>query len=892
MQEVPSKTNETAEQERSSETAARGHLKVFLGAAHGVGKTFAMLETARERRNAGVDVLVGLIDTHGRPEAEALLVGLDRLPAPAGEPAGTFDVEGIIARGPEIVLIDDLARVNPAGARHAARHHDVDEILDAGIDVYTTLNVENLASLSDVIERIAGIRPGETVPDSVLQRADEIEVVDLSPDDLMTRLAEGKVHVPGVSPDSASALFSRGKLTALRELALREAALRVDAQMLDFMRNDQETGPWPIHDRILVWIGHGTGASRLVRAAKRVADRRGAPWVAVSVETHRHHSMEAEAKERVTEALRLASQLGGETQVLHSDDVAGEILDYAIAHNISLIIVGRTRRTLARPLLGRAVTDEVLARAGEIDVLVVGRGDDEAVPRLWNLRPEKRRIDWPGVLAAIAGVAAVTAGCWFAGSWLPASNIAVAYLLVVLLVAIRLGLRPAILTSVISFLAFNFFFTAPRLSFAVNDASNTITLLFFLIAAFVTSNLAGRVRRQMRAMKAAARRTATLYEFSRRIAGAATLDDVLWAVVHHVAAAVRGRSLVLLPRADELEIRAGYPPEDHLDASDWSAARTAWTKGVPTGHGAATLPSAGWLFLPLSTTRGPIGVLGVQTEGDDELPSPEQSRLLEALADQTALAIERTSLFADVEAARIAAESEQLRTALLSSLSKELRTPIDGILQGAGRLAVPGETPAERRRELALEIQDEAERLNRFAHNLQDLTRLDTGALRPRTAPTPLATVLAAALDRAKRIVGDRRLQVDLDLALPPLHIDGVLIEQVFFNLIDNACKYSPPDSRIGVWARRRGDKVLIEVSDEGPGIPEADRAKVFDISYRVEGAAGSSATGLGLAICRGIVEAHGGRIRVDCGLNEVGASICIQLPVGPPAESGPPIGA
>lgn len=875
----------------AEETApTRGHLKIFLGAAPGVGKTFAMLESACERQHAGARVLAGLVDTHGRPEAEVLLRELDRLPAAvtAAGVAGTIsslDVDAIIARRPDIVLVDDLAHVNPPGGRHAARYHDVDELLDAGIGVYTTLSIQHLASLSDVVERIAGVRPTVTVPDSVLHRADEIEVVDLSPDDLLSRLAEGKVHVPESSSDAVSALFSRGKLTALRELALREAALRVDAQMLDFLRSDEIQGPLPTHDRILVCVGQGEEASRLVRTAKRVADRRGAPWVAVYIETHHHHGIPAEAKQRINDALRLASQLGGETRILHSDEVAGELLDYALAHNISLIIVGRQRRRrLRRPLLARAIADELLARAGEVDVLVVGRGEDEMSPRRWKLSVQKQRVNWGGVLATLTGVAAVTAACWYAGSWLPSSNVAVAYLLMVLLIAMRLGLRHAIVASVASFLAFNFFFTEPRLTFAVDNAANAITLLFFLAAAVITSNLAGRVRRQMRAMKASARRTATLYEFSRKIAGAAMQDDVLWAVVHHVAAAVRGRSLVLLPRGEDLEIAAGYPPEDRLDDNDWEAARTAWTRSTPTGRGAATLPSAGWLFLPLSTTRGPVGVLGMQAEGDeDALPSPEQSRLLEALADQTALALERTALFADVEAARIAGETERLRTALLSSLQEELRAPIDGILEDAGRLAAAGEMSRSQRRERALSIQDEAERLNRFIRNLQDMTRLGAGALQPRPAPTALTDVLAAALERAKRIVKDRRLQIDVDPSMPTLLIDPVLIEQVFFNLIDNACKYSPADSRITVWARQRDDKVLIEVSDEGPGIPEADRAMVFDIFYRVEGETGSSATGLGLAVCRGIVEAHGGRIRVESGLNDVGASICFQLPVHTP---------
>lgn len=869
-----------------AEREGRGRLKIFLGAAPGVGKTFAMLETAHERRREGADVVVGIVETHGRTETQALVDGLEVLPRKTLDYRGhTFhelDLDAVLDRRPAIVLVDELAHTNVPGSRHVKRWQDVEEILAAGIDVYSTLNVQHLESLNDVIERIAGIKVRETVPDSVLHRADDIEVADLSPEDLLKRLAEGKVYVPEQARRAMHNFFSRGNLTALREMALRQAAERVDAQMIDYMRAHAVTGPWPTRDRIAVCCGHGVSASRFVRSAKRIADRLSAPWIAVYVETHRHHGLGEEAKDRVSQAMRLAEQMGGETRILQGDDVAGEVLGWARDNNITHILIGRRRSRGLRWLTGMSATDQILERAGGIDVIVLSGDDESTEPKVWDRSAAGPKIPWLDLAFALVGVAAVSAAGWLVQAWLPLPNIPVAYLLVVLVVAIRLGLKPAIFASVASFLAFNLLFTEPRLSLHVTDARNTITLVFFLVAAFITSNLAGRVRRQMEAMRLSARRTQTLYEFSRRVAAAATLDDVLWAVAHHVAAAMHGQSLVLLPQQEKLEIRAGYPPEDRIDERDRAAAEWAWTRCVPTGQGSTTLPTASWLFMPMQTARGPIGVLGVRLQSGTVALTPEQSRLLESLAGQAALAIERTSLVADVETAKLASETDRLRGAVLSSLSKELKTPVVSILAAASQLVQADERglDPDARRDLALLVEDEAERLDHFIQNLLDMTRLGSGMLKPRADWVDLRDVVDAALDRAARLLKQRRVCIDIDPALPRLQLDRVLIEQVLFNLIDNACKYSPDDSRIGIWARRRGDRVLLEVSDDGPGIPSGDRERVFDMFYRVEGAAGSAATGLGLAISRGIIEAHGGKIRAESGLNDVGAAICIQLPL------------
>ncbi|WP_207483847.1 sensor histidine kinase [Arenibaculum pallidiluteum] len=870
----------------------RGHLKVFLGAAPGVGKTYAMLEAARERRRDGSDVVAAVVETHGRSETAALLQGLETLPPRVLEHRGrTFeemDLDAVLARRPDLVLVDELAHTNVPGSRHPKRWQDVEEILAAGIDVYSTLNVQHLESLNDVVERITGVRVRETLPDDALQRADEIELIDLPPQDLLRRLREGKIYLPEQARRAAEHFFSPGNLTALRELALRSAADRVDAQMLTYMRSHAIRGPWPARERIMACLGDDRTALRIVRTARRAAERRQAPWLAVYVETHRHHTLPEAAKDRIAEALRLAEQLGGEATVVHGEDVAAELLDLARARNVSQIVVGHVPKF--RPLFpwpfswlrGRSTARALLERAAGIDVLVVtGEEDGQTAWPARRPRPAASPA-WRGYATAVAACAVATAIGHVLDRYLALPDISLVYLLAVLPVAVRHGLRPSIFASLLGFLGLNFFFTEPLYTFAVSDSGNVLTIVFFLVVAVVTSNLAARVRAQVEATRSSARRTAALYDFSRKVASAATRDDVLWAIVHHVAAVARGRSLVLLPREGGLAVEAGYPPEDRIDDKSMAAAEWAWAHEEPAGRGSATLPSSDWLFRPLRTGRGAIGVLGIRTEGTAAILPPEEERLLAALADQAALAIERTTLVSDVERARIATERERLRAALLSSLSHDLRTPLVSILGAASSLTTLGATLDEdSRHELARTIQDEAERLNRFVQNLLDMTRLGSGALRPRTDWVDLREVVGSALERAAKLPGPRRVRLDIDPALPLLRLDPVLMEQVLFNLLDNARKYAPPETPVTVWARLRGDNAVLEVCDQGPGIPPEARESVFDMFYRVNaGDSRTAGTGLGLAICRGIVEAHGGSISAQPGLHGTGTCIVVTLPV------------
>jgi len=870
----------------------RGRLKIFLGAAPGVGKTYAMLQAAHERRREGIDVVAGVIETHRRAETEALVVGLERLPPRWIEYRGRafpeLDLDALLTRRPGLALIDELAHTNIPGARHVKRWQDVEELLAAGIDVFSTLNIQHLESINDVIEQIAGIKVRETLPDGVLAGADEIELIDLPPQDLIKRLEDGKVYLPEQARRAIGHFFSPGTLTALRELALRHAAERVDRQMIDYMRAHAIAGPWPARERILVCLDSSADAERLTRVAKRAAARRGAAWVAATVETAQADFASEADKDRMAAALRLAAQLGGETAILQGDDVAATLLAYARDHNCTQIMIGRARRRWL-PRLGGSVTDRLIARAGGLTVILVG-GEEDLRPRP---SPHRRAPGpgWRGYGVALLAAVTATGIGWLIDLALPIANISVAYLLAVTIVAMRAGLRPAILASFVCFFAFNFFFTEPRWSFSISDSQNILTVVIFLIAAVIVSKMAARLRARIETSRESARRTATLYDFSRKVAAAATQDDVLWAVVHHVAATIHGRSLVLLPGEAGLAIAAGYPPEDHLDDKSAAAAAWAWSHARPAGRGSATLPAADWLFLPLATGRGAVGVLGVQTGSGGERPPPDSLRLIETLADQAAVAIERTTLVGDIEQARVAAERERLRSALLSSLSHDLRTPLVSILGAASTLTSYDQSlDDDSRHDLAVTIQDEAERLNRFVQNLLDMTRLGAGALKPKVDWVDLHDVVAAAVKRTSRLARHHRIRVEIAADLPLLCLDAVLMEQVFFNLLDNACKYAPPDSQIKVWAIRTEHHIAIEVVDQGPGIPAEDRDKVFDMFYRVRATDSQTAgTGLGLAICRGIIEAHGGTIRAEPGLHGAGTCILIHLPLPPTLAPAPP---
>lgn len=870
----------------------RGKLKIFLGAAPGVGKTYAMLEDARQRQAEGRDVVVGIVETHGRAETDALLAGLETLPRQRmsyrGRAIPEMDIDGILARRPALALVDELAHSNVPDSRHPKRWQDIEELLEAGIDVYTTLNIQHLESLNDIVARISGVRVRETIPDKVLELADEIELIDLPPEALITRLRQGKVYVHDQIARAIQNFFSKGNLTALRELAMRVAADRVDAQMTAHMRSHAIAGPWPTNDRILVCINESPVAKALVRAAKRIAERARLPWIAVHVATQSSESLPDQAKDAIAEALRLAESLGAEIVTLNVErHVAREVLDFARAQNVGRIIIGRPRpRHFLAGLFRETVGAEIIRGADDFEVTIISP-EAEAGPRSVipapGLSPERD----PAAYAWAAGIVAAAGGITFAIDRIfPVESLSLVFLVAVLIVAIRHGLWPSIFASLASFLAYNFFFTEPRLTLHIADQEVVLTLLLFLVAAILTGNLAARLRSQAATQRTLARRTGNLYAFSRKIAAAGSFDDIVWAAVHHVASTLQCRSLVLAAGADgTLSIAGGYPPEDRLDARAWGAARWAWEHGEPAGRGSATLPAAEWLFLPLLTNQGPQAVLGVSFEEGRRLDA-EDRRVLDALVDQVAIAIERARLTADIEESRVLAETEKLRAALLSSVSHDLRTPLVSIIGAATSLISAGGGLSDQSRlQLAETIRDEGERLNRYVQNLLDMTRISYGALPLNREWVEPRELVGRALRQLRDQLGAFRVEIDVPLTLPAVKADPLLLEQTLVNVLDNAAKYAAPGSRIAISAERSGEALDIAVEDEGPGIPDVDRERVFDMFYRVRaGDTRSRGTGLGLAIARGILDAHGGAIRaLPRRDGRTGTRIEIRLPLSGP---------
>jgi len=851
----------------AAEREARGKLKIFLGAAPGVGKTWEMLQSARRKKADGIDVVIGVVETHGRRETEALLAGLETIPqrrvAYKGRELQELDLDAVLARRPALVLIDELAHSNAPGSRHPKRYLDVEEILAAGIDVYTTLNVQHVESLNDVVARITRIRVRETVPDGILDRAAEIEVVDITPEELIERLREGKVYVRDHAERALKHYFSTGNLTALRELALRRTAQQVDGQMLSYMRSHAISGPWAAGDRVLVCVSERSDAQQLVRYARRFADRLQAPWTAVYFEGPRHHRLSEAERDRVAETLRMAARLGAETATLPGDRIADDILAHARESNITHVVIGKSERSRWFEMLHGSIVHDLVRRSGPISVHVVsGEGEPAAAARRPPAEPGAPPRPAPYLWATLF-VALATAVGLAIDALIVIPNISLVFLAAVLATAVRSGLAPSVYASLIAVACYNFFFTDPHYTFTVHDPANVMALVFFLAVAVMTSGLAARARTQMVTARQRARINAELYAFSRKLAAIGDLDDLLWAAAHQIAAMLKVQVVILMPAGDRLTVRAGFPPEDRVDEADLAAASWAWAHDRAAGRGSDTLPGARRLFLPFRTGRGPVGMIGIERDRAGPILTPEERRLLDALADQMAIATERIQLAAAIDEAKLTAETERLRGALLTSISHDLRTPLAAILGAVTSLKRYGaQYDAATREEMLSTVEEEAERLNRFVANLLDMTRLDSGALAPKREMIDIEDVVGTALARAAGVLGRHRTEVRLDPGLPMLPLDFVLLEQVLFNLLDNAAKYAPTGTAVTVTARPGAEGVVIEVADEGPGIPAEDLPRIFDKFYRVRNADRQRAgTGLGLAVCRGFVEAMGGTI-------------------------------
>ncbi len=870
-----------------AERENRGRLKIFLGAAPGVGKTYEMLMSGRAKLAEGVDVVIGVVETHGRKETEALVTGFEVMPRVQidykGRALEEMDLDAILKRRPQLVLVDELAHSNAAGSRHPKRYLDVEELLSRGIDVYTTVNVQHVESLNDVVAQITRIRVRETVPDSIIDRADDIEVIDITPDDLLKRLHDGKVYVPTTARRAVENYFSPGNLTALRELALRRTAQRVDDQLLSHMQSHAIAGPWAAGERVLVCVDEHARGPSLVRYARRLADRLRGPFVALNIETARMAGVSDAGKDRLAASLRLAEQLGGEAVVLPGQHIAAEIVRYAAANNVTHIVIGKPVKPQWREWLQGSVSHDLIRHAGDISVHVIaGAAEPGVKPTAGLAHVTPPRFALAPYLWSTGYVAVALGAGLLLDRVLDVTNIALVFLMAVLAAALSFGLGAALFASLVSALLLNFFFLKPLYTLNISDPESVIALGFFLGVAFIASNLTSRVQRQAAAARQRARTAEDLYLFSKKLAGTGTLDDVLWATAYQIASMLKLRVVLLLPENGGIAVKAGYPPDDTFDEADVAAARWAWENDRAAGRGADTLPGAKRLYLPLKTGRTPVGVVGLDNDKPGALLTPEQRRLLDALTDQAAVAIERIQLVDDVERAKLAAEADRLRSALLTSISHDLKTPLAAILGAAGMLREPPEgLGKEDEAELLGTVVDESERLNRFIANLLDMTRIESGATAPNAGLNFVGDVVGTALQRTRKITAGHSVTVDIPADLPMLNIDPVLFEQVLFNLIDNAAKYAPEGTTIGLKGWADGASVVLQVIDEGPGIPAEDLERIFDSFYRVrKGDQVRAGTGLGLSICRGFVEAMGGTIMAANRQDRTGAIFTIRMPV------------
>jgi two-component system, OmpR family, sensor histidine kinase KdpD len=879
----------------------RGRLKIFLGAAPGVGKTYEMLTSARRRRLDGVDVVVGVVETHGRIETDLLTKGFEVIPKKRmlyrGQVMAEMDLDAILQRHPTLVLVDELAHTNVDGSRHPKRYMDVEELLAAGIDVYSTLNIQHLESVKDVVAKITHVVVRESVPDSILDRADEIEVVDITPEDLIQRLKEGKVYIPEQAERAIRNYFTEGNLTALRELALRRTAQRVDEQMLNYMQTHAIAGPWETSDRVLACISEDRGSAALVRYARRLADRLHAPWTVLYVETPETRQLSEADRDYIAECQRMAERLGGISVSIPAAERAHAVVNYAQTNNFTHIVISRTKRPWWVDLFRRSTVAQLIREARDINVHVMADHSEHAPAGRREPRNFVQAQSFAAGWRQFAGAAAWSVAALLAGlvlrQFLGIANIALVFLTGVLASAVTYGLGPALLACVLSVLAFNFFFIPPLYTFTIADPENVIALISFAIVAVIGSNLTARLRLQAITAQGRAKTTEDLYAFSRKLTGIVSLDDLLWATSFQIASMLRVRVVILLPEGETLTVRSGYPPEDILSDADIAAAKWSWQNNLAAGRGADTLPGAKRLFIPLRTGRGAVGVVGLDNDRPGPLLSPDQRRLLDSLAGQAALAIERIQLAADVDKSRMAMETEKLRSALLTSISHDLKTPLASILGSATSLrSYRRQLDDAAQEELLRTIQEESERLQRFITNLLDMTRLESGAIAPNRQLIDVSDVVATALNRAVRILSGRHVMLDIASDVPMLRLDPVLLEQVLFNLVDNAAKYAPGNSDIRIRGWREHNLVRLSVMDEGTGIPAADVERIFDKFYRVHATDRKTAgTGLGLAVCRGFVEAMGGTITAGNRTDRAGAifTISFPVPVDEPAQAPEP---
>ncbi|RQT47866.1 sensor histidine kinase [Burkholderia cepacia] len=907
--------------QRDEEKQRRGQLKIFFGASAGVGKTYAMLQAARQRLQEGVDVVVGIVETHGRSETAALLDGLDVLPLARfdyrGRTLAEFDLDGALARQPQLILVDELAHSNVQGARHLKRWQDVYELLDAGIDVYTTVNVQHLESLNDVVGAITGIRVWETVPDRVFDAADEVTLVDLPAEELLERMRDGKVYLAQQAERAVRNFFRKGNLIALRELALRRTADRVDAQMREYRADRSIQRIWQARERLLVCVGPGPEAPTLVRAAARLAASLKADWIAVYVETPRLQRLPDARRQRTLDALKLAAELGAETATLAGADAVAALIGYAKVRNVSKIVAGGSPKVGLVRRFARPFGEQLAERAGDVDLMLIrASASDEA--RAAPL--DARARDWRDAFAqfgthrspprhyayAAAICAAITVVASLVSERLDLTNLVMLYLLGVVFSAVRLGRGPGVLQSFLSVAAFDYFFVPPRMSFSVSDTQYLLTFFGMLLTSLVISHLTSTLTRQASVAQRRERRTGAIYAMARELGAALTTEQIVEIGSRHVGEVFRARVAFLLPdSADKVRQKIEEPDAAvTLTGADLDSDVGQWVydQQKPAGRGTDTLPATVALYLPLKAPMRTRGVLAVASREPRELEVPEQQRMLDAFAAQIALALERVHYVEIARDALVNMESERLRNSLLSAISHDLRTPLTTIvgfssMLANGRAAAQGgdaaaaERFAQREGELVDAIHDEALRMTGIVTNLLDMARLQAGSLQLKRQWSLLEETVGAALAACKRVLSRHPARVVLPADLPLLQMDAVLMERLFTNLFENAAKYTPPDTPLEIGAERVTDDglpfVRVHVDDHGPGLPAGMETRIFDKFTRGEKESATPGIGLGLAICRAIVEAHGGKIgalnRTAPDGHVTGARFWFTLPVETP---------
>lgn len=863
----------------------RGKLKIFFGYVAGVGKTFAMLEAAHRERAEGTDVVVGYVEPHGRPETEALLEGLEALPVQTVSYRGItlkeFDLEAALKRKPQLLLVDELAHTNAEGLRHAKRWQDVMELLDAGIDVYTTLNVQHIESLNDVIAQITGVIVRETLPDVLLERADDIELVDITPEELLERLKAGKIYLPEQAARALTNFFQRGHLFALRELSLRQTAQRLRREVESARQAKAATGPWATNERLLVCISAAPTSAKLIRSAKRMATAFGGDWLAVAVETPGQTANPA-VREKVAQHLRLAEQLGAETHTLVGVNVADAVLECARSRNVTKIVVGKTAQPWWKRLLRKTVVDQLLERSGEIDVYVI-RGDAEphrAAPAPVVSGPPQP-FDWrpyaaTGVVVLICGVL----GGLMHRQGLAEANVVMVFLLGVAFVATRYGRGPAIVSAILNVIVFDFFFVPPQWSFTVHDTQYLLTFAVMLAIGLLISALTIRIQTQLHAALEQERRTAALYRLTKQLSEVAGQEFLLSNAGQQLRE-IFGAEVVIYTR-DKGGLTVRFGGSTTIAQHPVNAVVAEWVADHDqvAGRGTTTLPNATAYFVPLIGSQRTMGALGVKPDDDQRLLDPEQRRLLETCASLIALSLERDQSLLESHEVQLQMQAEQLRNSLLSSVSHDLRTPLAAIA-GAAEGLLSSSLPENTKKELARSIVEEARRLSRLVNNLLDMTRLETGRVALNEQWHVLEEIVGSARARLSSELSDHDVSVNIPLGFPLLKVDGLLLEQAFVNLLENAARYTPAGSRIEVDARQHGAAVQIFVRDNGPGLTPGMESRIFEKFFR--GANERSpdqrrGVGLGLAICHSIVTAHGGRIEAR-NRPQGGAEFAITLP-------------